>query len=395
MSTELGLLGGAASTGPSLQRLTEHCISLFGQCLRVPGLPVGSAAWFEDKQARFRWWSFSLQAQATGRSSLDHRVRNHDDVRAVIADLLAALASALSECLVHNVYLHQLPDGGEESLSDASSSVSSEPASPGGSDESSLEDNGLSPTRFSSQAYCVETCLLHLMRLSILIRKSGDKFRHEKADDDLKRLQRALPNSYAEFRGHLETIILFSPYEHALLSWLDFAVDQEEIPISVKIVVRAWLYGRLGPIQQRLIQANIIRRHRMMFSRRRGKTRGIVASSNMAEPDIVPVRAQVHIQSPTVQQPVAVHVDTPASIPADRPPAEPVIAAPTATSIGSALNLGAVVRSAKASSTMSKFTRTGQDQDYPKRAVLENSLECPYCGIGLESEYKQNEKKWK
>lgn len=377
-----------------LRRLTENCLGLFSECLRMPGLSVEGRAWFEDRQARLRWWSFGLKAQALGRASLDYRLAHRDDARAAVADLLTCLYETLTDCLADSRSLGSFNDTDDQVLSDASSpiSVQSSFSEPPSDDDT---NDYRHPGGVSSHHAClIDMCLHRLARLSFAIRKSGDKFRHKRADDDLKRVQTHAPETYAEFKAHLETLILISPYEHSLLTRLSLAASRDDIPQSVYIVIRAWIHNRLGPVQKRLVQANIIRRHRIMCSRNGGR------QASTASSELKTARRQAATMRPSARpaqaapakpaQPVRSEIGP--SFPAART-AEQASAAQTATAIGPDLS-PVVLRSVRASSVVSKLTRTGQNQDYPKSSVLEKSPLCPYCGFVLDLGYAKNEKKW-
>ena len=384
-----------SSDGAGLRNLTTSCMNLFAECLRIEGLSSEQTAWFEDCQARLRWWSFGLHVQSSGKSSLDHRLSHRQDVRDAISGLLKALSSTLNTCLVEARSLGRPDDDDAHVQSDPSSSSGS------GLPESSLsdasDDNGADTSAPSQgvsthHAYFIEMTMRRLMRFSILIRKSGDKFRHKRADDDLKKIQVHAPDTYAEFQTHLETLILVGPYEHALLARLRSETARHHIPQSVNIVIQAWLRSRLGQVQKRLAQANIIRRHRIMCSRKGG---GLATQPQPSLPQPAPTptmrrsSAQPRGDAPGSQ---AQRTDVAPSIPVVRVLDEGS-AVQTATAIGSDLNMS-MVRSVKASSAVTKLTRTGQYQDYPKPWVLEKSPLCPYCGIMLDPEYTRNQAKW-
>jgi len=377
------------SMQPSLRKLSKECRDLFTWCRSIPGLPSDTSAWLENRQAHFRWWAFGLNVDKLGRSSLDARVENHDDVRQILTDLLLSLSSALSKyrSLLQRA---QLSLRGEDlALSDSSSSLSVV------SDLSSSDGEEPHRPRFAAQQLYVECCLRQLAYVSLQIQRSGEKFRHKRADNDLQRLEQLTPLPYVEFRFHLQTIASIGPQEQLLLARLDVATDQGEIPRSLRVTARAWIYSRrLGPIQLRLIQANVIRRHRMLFSRRRSAP----VASNTAKPTplrkqaaetrLVPPRPLPAAPSITSQALEATPSESP--IPFRQPPSE----ARTATAIGPDLNLDVVTRPTKAHSTLSKLTRVGQSQQYPSCSVLKKSPQCPYCGFVLEQEYWDSEKKF-
>jgi hypothetical protein len=381
-----------------LRKLTEKCLDLFDQCLRFEGLSGDQALWFEDCRARLRWWSFGLKVQSLGRSSLDRRLSHRVDVRNAIADILTGLAEALGECIFESRSLgYRNDDDSDGGRSDASSPVSIKSASSNPSSDGathSQEDPGNSTAH---HVYFIEMSLGSLLRLSILIRKAGDKLRYKRADDDLRRIQTHVPETYAEFKAHHETLILIGPSEHSLLTRLNSAGARNEIPHSVNIVIRSWINNRLGPIQRRLVEANIIRRHRIMCSRK--DSRQAPSPSAQANPPSRPTAATARPSMSSARPPEegirSAETTRPESSPAVPIPRiiEEAATVQTATAVGSDLNTAAM-RSGRASSVVSKLTRTGQNQDYPRPSILDKSPLCPYCGFVLDLEYVKNEKKW-
>lgn len=386
----------AIKDGTMLRRETETCLRLFAQCLRIEELSSARFLWFEDCQARFRWWAFSLKASSTGRGSLDRILAHRSDVRDAIHGVLETLASALGSCLVESRQL-DAEDDADETRSDASSPRSVTSAFSESSTSSEPDNDNHVADVVAQHAYFIDMCLRSLSRFSILIRKAKDKLRHKRADDDLVRIQSHEPQTYAEFRTHLETLILCGPYEQSLLSHLDCAAAHQEISQTVRIVIRAWLSSRLGLVQDRLIQSNLIRRHRIMYSRRDGRPLDFISTQVKLVPEqsSLPSRPGPSLSRPQQETRTTGVVETDVT-PSTSTPVAPPAATPTSlteTVLGS--ELGTVpLRSSKAASVISKLTRTGQNQDYPKTSVLDKSSQCPYCGCYLGPEYTKNEKKW-
>ena len=388
-----------SSEGTKVRRLTESCLGVFAECFRIEGLSSEHIAWLEDCQARLRWWSFGLHVQSSGRASLDYRLAQRPDIRDVVSGLLSSLAATLNDCLAES---RSQPVGTTDDSdglhSDASSPVSVESSLSAASKGEDAERVAPSQGASAHNAYFIEACLRRLMRLSTLIRKSGDKFRHKRADDDLKRIQKHAPAIYSEFQAHLETLILIGPYELSLLTRLTFVVARNGIPQSVNIVVRAWICSRLGPVQKRLVQANIIRRHRIMCSRKGGRQVSSVSSQPKPAPRQAAITATASSahprEHPRPTETAADRLELAPSVPAIKLTGESSVIQ-TATAIDADLKTPtSAVRSIRASSVVSRLTRTGQNQDYPKSTVLERSPLCPYCGVVLDLEYARNQKKW-
>lgn len=77
--------------------LTEQCISMFKTFSEHSDFTDDD--WLEDRAADLAWWSYSLKAHKTGRSSLDYRLRSRPDVQKIITNLLESLATTLNDYL--------------------------------------------------------------------------------------------------------------------------------------------------------------------------------------------------------------------------------------------------------------------------------------------------------
>lgn len=84
----------------TIRTRTITCQTLFAQCLQLP-LDV-ELDWLEDWQGIFSLWSAGLKAESVGRSSLDHRVRDHAEIRETICGLLDGLSEGLECCISAN-----------------------------------------------------------------------------------------------------------------------------------------------------------------------------------------------------------------------------------------------------------------------------------------------------
>jgi hypothetical protein len=87
----------AASHGTHIRGQSLNCKKLFQQCEVCPVL--GELDWIQSGQGDFNLWCHGLSAVATGKSSLDFRVRHRPDIRKIICDLLDGLDESLKDCL--------------------------------------------------------------------------------------------------------------------------------------------------------------------------------------------------------------------------------------------------------------------------------------------------------
>lgn len=90
----------------SIRERTEACKALFTKCLSTPVFT--HLDWFENRQGEFNLWAAGLKAASHGRSSLDHRVRDHSEMRDLIYDLLGGLLEALEDLVQIGMADHTL-----------------------------------------------------------------------------------------------------------------------------------------------------------------------------------------------------------------------------------------------------------------------------------------------
>jgi hypothetical protein len=257
---------------------------------------------------------------------------------------------------------------------------SSESASNGLSDPESLSgDEGSDPFLSENISY-VKAILRHLIRISLVIRRSGNKYRFEKADATLDE------RAFEDFRKYLTAIIwrAFEDPEHANLT-----VEEK--------IQRASDFDHLTPIQKRLIRANILRRNRLDFEKRSRAPRsygetvlrrlelgGGPGNEPAAGPRIIDSGPERQPATPSV---VVTPPPKTSTIQAVRPGTSTDAA--TATDVSSKLDVKDIEM--RASSGMTRMTRIASSQAYPSSPRLGpgKSLVCPYCSDLLPSEYSE------
>ncbi|RSL67720.1 hypothetical protein CEP54_003102 [Fusarium duplospermum] len=387
-----------------LCRRTEECLSFFQDVSKHQTLADDD--WFEDRAADFVWWSHGLKAQKTGRSSLDYRLRDRPDIQKVIAGLLDSLAQALKECLQPEKDEGQgsTHDDHEDeaSQSDDSSSGSSWSEFSDEVDQSKDKDASADTpdTEDSDPRFYIETNLKLLAKISIAIRRSGAKLRYLKADAYLK--AHSDHDEYVQLRSHLLFLILVGPYEQKLFGELRRRTTHEQLPKAVEVVVRSWIVdpSRATLNQQRLVEANIIRRNRIAYARRFiSKTVVPAKSKEAAAPTIIASPLPDAVLRPTkepstfgadAQEPFPL-ADTIQALPISPEPAKSLTAKTlTATELGSQFVLPVIVPFEPKKGAMSvatKMTQTGIKQDYPACPGKKGSFQCPYCVQVLSEDY--------
>ncbi|KAF5612420.1 chitin synthase activator [Fusarium subglutinans] len=385
-----------------LCRRTQECLALFQSTSGHRTLADND--WFEDCAADFAWWAHGLKAQKTGRSSLDYRLRERLDVKRVIAGLLDSLALALKEYLQPDKDQESIRDDldGEVSESDKSSSKSSwselsdEVRQP--EDKEAIADTP--DTENSDPRFYIETNLKLLAKISVAIRRSGQKLRYLKADTYLR--DHLDDEEYTLLRNHLLFLILVSSYEQKLLTELGRLAINQEIPKAVEIVIRSWIIdpSRATSTQQRLIEANVIRRNRIAYARRfigknviakkpQEETATTIAPSRLPGALLGPAREASTFGTDT-KEPFPIPSPT-QPLPVPPEPTESLIAKTlTATELGSQFILPIIMPlepKKGALSIVTKITQTGTNQDYPACPAKKGSFQCPYCVQVLSEDY--------
>ncbi|KAH6714000.1 hypothetical protein BKA61DRAFT_54382 [Leptodontidium sp. MPI-SDFR-AT-0119] len=361
--------------------------------------------WFENRLADLNLWAAGLGASKIGHASLEYRLRDRSDVCEVIQGLLEELHDALSELerrtdVVSEVSLID-PDSnsakiGAQNFED-SASVSPSPIEPLSPPSDLSEDEDESRTLLTESKRNVEMTLDQLARLSVLIRKSGSRFRHQKADRTLN--FQSLPQELQILRdGLTEVVLLYQDGpERRLVDGLRQGVFQKRISLSILIVIRAWFLNpaRLTSIQERLIRANIRRRNRFAYAYDRAKED---RTDFQVPPEQFPATPERPIPEKEVPQPVDAPSTAPISTSTPKPESRNDDTSKSATDLGSKFTLKKI----RGSATMSVDTRmsaTAATLDYPQPPRVEpdrRTFQCPYCQHTLPRDYiASTARRWK
>lgn len=84
---------------PTIAEKAGLCFSAFQQCLEKSAfVSPRKMSRVEDQFARFSLWTANIGFFASGRASLDHRLREAQEVREVITGLLEVLDDKIKEC---------------------------------------------------------------------------------------------------------------------------------------------------------------------------------------------------------------------------------------------------------------------------------------------------------
>lgn len=252
-----------------------------------------------------------------------------------------------------------------------------------GSDVSSFDVKSTSDSEelgpYDESKLYIKTILQQLAEISTAIKKSGSKYRFQKADAEIREDQFLDLRPYLVSHINIATARADSSPGDSTHLFLD----------SLKSTSRN--YEQLTSVQQRLIRANILRRNRILYA---NSTKLLSKASDLKIDGNKKVEREKPSQSS--QTPLL-------SLPVKRPDEQglqhqkPVLSDRTATKVGSDFKLQQVVVP-KASSTISKFTHIRLTQDYPlcpKICEGNDFVQCPLCSDLMLNKDAQDRSKWR
>jgi hypothetical protein len=252
-----------------------------------------------------------------------------------------------------------------------------------------LSEISQSDSALSEYVTYIKTILSQLVRITIAIRKSGNRYRFEEVDakcDD---------GRFESFRLHLATIILKGSEDDAARNKAQQLSAEEKFK-------QASDPSRLTLVQERLVRANILRRNRIEY---------MMKSSGQRPRPNLPPEPTLTKDVPVTTPPVVMfnteskdykgsHGMRTRNIPvaAVTAPSDSSTVAITATEPGSKLEIRPIMQK-RTFSTATKMTRIGASQTYPrcpKRAPGE-PLTCPYCNeqLPLDISGTREENSWR
>ncbi|KAL3462602.1 hypothetical protein BJX64DRAFT_259031 [Aspergillus heterothallicus] len=206
----------------SIFNASAQCRQTFKAAAAVPTLM--QREWAENRMAEFNLWASGCGVFATGRASLDYRLSSNGETQGIVVNLLLMLDILLQQCI----------EAVQENQSEVTGDAWSE--------------------ELCKRISDVEESLDQLARLTLAIRKAGTKSRLLKADS----LFSPDDEQICAFRRHLELLLLVSPEIAGCAS----SVGQQLMP------------DNLDPIQRRLIDANLLRRHRFLYAQKHSQKLG-------------------------------------------------------------------------------------------------------------------------
>lgn len=347
------------ATEETIADVTVLCLKHFNDCLVVE--PLMADEWAENRLADFNIWIFSVGATACGRASLDSRLASSPGTQEIIVELLRLLDKLICQCKSLGDDTEALESASmlndDEDLSEVDQSREQDiprSFSPW-SDASETHGEQISPgiivpdNRLVKKMKHIETILDQLARLSVAIRRSGNHSRLQKADQGLN------PDEHKMFRDNLIKELLGRP---------GHITDLTEV-------------------QKRLIDANIWRRNRIIYTQTHAGHFGMVLdrSNTVSQSTAAGNSEELARGKSKMESKPHTHSEvgtTTTATTMDNPPVFDIIRfrapGPTTTMSSSVLNL-----------------------NYPRPPRIEDEAKlfnCPYCCQALPVELAEDSK-WK
>jgi hypothetical protein len=311
--------------------VTRSCFAEFQRCLQqLDGNPKTR---IQTRFADLRLWADSVGAVAQAKASLDSRFRHRPNDIVFIRGLLSILESSLQECYV----AASRKSGVQDIITNIDSTIDS------------------------------------LAFIGMQIRRSGRKYRMRKADDSFDRNR----DRYRRLRAHLACVVSSKPA-------FDGRPENEGKTIHS---VDDFATMKLLPVQERLIEANLRRRHRFLEAQRHSH-----ALKDHSARESLPVVPQQLITMAVVPRPkqemedkmLAATMQLRQPRPASK--AKETLTIPTTSASGLDSKWGGLQnkhRPQVAGSALTRLTAITANVKYPRAHKLSNAdeklVKCPCC----------------
>ena len=250
---------------------------------------------------------------------------------------------------------------------------------------------------FKDLEFDAKTILKQLSRIHVAIRRAGTKLRHQRADDTL---QNALEEEdFQEWKIDMENFLLEG------VKRLHPTLTPPEPLTSLGL-------RTLSIVQQRLIHANMIRRHRIQVATENSSARRRAVKQQLreAEQQALTVEEAPEPTAPRADEALEktvkdtknlkqyINVSTASPHVENKVGSEKESTAQrTATEFPFDYEVD-LAPSRRSATIITKATQTGRNQDYPrwpKKLDSDGDILCPYCDEPLAADYVRNDARWR
>jgi hypothetical protein len=359
--------------------------------------------WAKNCFADFNLWAAGAGVAARGKGSLDARLAEDLEARDVVANLLRMLEVLIGKCIEKGApldgtgLLAKVPDSPNLTyLSAREADHSNGRQYPNEAtdvfflheqDQTVKLQSELSPGE-DRAIKDVESILNQVIRVTIAIRKAGSHARRHKADSTFN------PNNLSPnlelFRKHLEIIVLARPsldgsplarFPQGSLVFMQCSREGIESPYLPP--------PQLSKVQSRLIEANLRRRNRFLYSQSHDER---LAGSTKADTQARPARPRQHEPRPRPQGTVSTRHR---GVEMDRAPELSKDGPNSTTTASVAEGPIPLAEHQTVGTSMTGVTSTSSRITYPIAPTIHgNAFKCPCCCQTLAKEFGLGNK-WK
>lgn len=337
-------------TSVSILALTESCVSKFDKLLAsyTPGSQRIES--LESRLADFNLWADGVGALAKPGASLDSRLQGRVNDLALVKNVLIMLADSLDHCM-----------------------------------GLAKDTTNYDETDHQEAIQNLDSAIKNLALIGVAIRRTGQASRNRRADKTFN------PDNHQELRTHLECIIRLRPTEEALFHQKD---NGEYVAKSDN--------SKLSDIQNRLVEANLRRRHKFLIAQKRSRIQKIVqirpsipeaSSSADSVPKKEPLADMRNADAAKNQNP------TPYPSTRGHETTAPTISRfSVASTAEGTLKYTPAARKYTPSITKTQITFIASDVEFPKAPSIplgREIMKCPCCCQSLPIGTFQSPKLWK
>jgi hypothetical protein len=317
MASEADPISNEASTAT----VTRLCLEQFQQCIQQ--LEGQDKITVQTRLADLRLWADSVGATAQAKAALDWRFQHRTNDIRFIRDLLSMLESFLKEC---SIAVNNRSDI-QDIITNINSTVDS------------------------------------LAFIGVQIRHSGHKSRLRKADDSFDQNQ----DKYRKLRAHLNCVVTSKPTEDGRPKDEGKEIHSFDYFADIK----------LPPIQERLVKANLRRRHRFTVAQNHSHA----LKDHSTKTTIIPSKLFTKEVSPMQNKEVAAAVQQKQERPADS--AKDAYTIPTTSASGLDSKWDGLHSKRQPGSTVTRITSITASIRYPKVNSSpyndQKLVKCPCC----------------
>lgn len=339
----------------SVARLTVECERIFDLCF--PRDDITEHDWVVNRRVDFSLWIDMMGAGASGRASLDARLESRPREAALTKSMLSRFLD----------YLNRL-------------------------------EKAASVSAFKDAKRDIDSAIENLTILAVAIRSTGRVSRFRKAD---ARLNRA---AFHEFERYLKLMILISPFLEDELKDPELEQRHKDKPLWWEEAIN----GQLSTIQQRLIEANILRRNRFLYAQRhstklaaRSKSPLILVNQPGKDAELLvgPQPNMIEVTK-TMTDPHGLTTKGPLD---NILKTAPSLSATSASALEQSIVVARFQRKQKVPVTKTRITSIAETMEYPKLFNPEQAPspvsqlmaeKCPCCCEPLPEDVFQGHKEW-